>query len=123
RFVNEAAPYTDIVYAMYEHNREDATSVPCWLVFDAEFRRKYPCGALLPGYAMPDGRLPKNLRNYYQKADSLAELAAKIGVDAAGLLRTVDRFNPMAEAGKDLDFHKGESLFDRYYGDPTVTPN
>ncbi|MFG5859730.1 FAD-binding protein [Metapseudomonas sp. CR1201] len=123
RFVNEAAPYTDIVYAMYQHDSEGARSVPCWLVFDAEFRRKYPCGALLPGYAMPDGRLPKNLRNYYQKADSLAELAAKIGVDPAGLLRTVERFNPMAQAGRDEDFHKGDSLFDRYYGDPSVQPN
>ncbi|WP_137822970.1 FAD-binding protein [Pseudomonas sp. D(2018)] len=123
RFVNEAAPYTDIVYAMYENNREGATSVPCWLVFDAEFRRKYPCGALLPGYAMPDSRLPKHLHSYFHKADSLHELAEKTGIEAMGLLRTIDRFNPMAEAGKDLDFHKGDSLFDRYYGDPTVTPN
>ncbi|MDH4558426.1 FAD-binding protein [Pseudomonas sp. BN417] len=123
RFVNEAAPYTDIVYAMYENNREGATSVPCWLIFDADFRRKYPCGALLPGYAMPDSRLPKHLLSYYHKADSLQELAGKIGVDSAGLMRTLDRFNPMAEAGKDLDFNKGDSLFDRYYGDPTVQPN
>ncbi|BAN46966.1 FAD-dependent oxidoreductase [Metapseudomonas resinovorans] len=123
RFVNEAAPYTDIVYAMYDNNREGASSVPCWLVFDAEFRRKYPCGALLPGYAMPDSRLPARLHGYFHKADSLLELAGRIGVDPAGLLRTVERFNLMAEAGRDEDFHKGESLFDRYYGDPTVTPN
>ncbi|MBT8766110.1 FAD-binding protein [Metapseudomonas boanensis] len=123
RFVNEAAPYTDIVYAMYENNREGATSVPCWLIFDADFRRKYPCGALLPGYAMPDSRLPKHLHSYFHKADSLGELASKIGIDASGLLRTLDRFNSMAEAGKDQDFKKGDSLFDRYYGDPTVQPN
>ncbi len=123
RFVNEAAPYTDIVYAMYQHDSEGARSVPCWLVFDAEFRRKYPCGALLPGYAMPDSRLPKHLQGYFHKADSLVELAGQIGVDPTGLLRTVERFNPMAEAGRDEDFHKGDSLFDRYYGDPTVQPN
>ena len=123
RFVNEAAPYTDIVYAMYENNREGATSVPCWLIFDADFRRKYPCGALLPGYAMPDSRLPKHLHSYFHKADSIGELASMIGVDASGLLRTLDQFNAMAEAGKDQDFKKGDSLFDRYYGDPTVQPN
>ncbi|MDH4611431.1 FAD-binding protein [Pseudomonas sp. BN102] len=123
RFVNEAAPYTDIVYAMYESNREGATSVPCWLIFDADFRRKYPCGALLPGYAMPDSRLPKHLHSYFHKADSISELASMIGVDASGLLRTLTRFNSMAEAGKDLDFNKGDSLFDRYYGDPTIQPN
>ncbi|MGH8352728.1 MAG: FAD-binding protein, partial [Pseudomonas sp.] len=123
RFVNEAAPYTDIVYAMYAHNRAGATSVPCWMVFDAEFRRKYPCGALLPGYAMPDSRLPKHLSKYFHKADSFGELAGQIGVDADGLLRTIERFNPQALAGYDQDFHKGESLFDRYYGDPGVQPN
>ncbi len=123
RFVNEAAPYTDIVYAMYEHDSEQARSVPCWMVFDAEFRRKYPCGALLPGYAQPDSRLPKHLHSYYHKADSIAGLAAAIGVDGAGLARTLERFNHFAALGKDPDFHKGESAFDRYYGDPTVQPN
>ncbi|WP_207883337.1 FAD-dependent oxidoreductase [Pseudomonas sp. 30_B] len=123
RFVNEAAPYTDIVYAMYGHNTEQARSVPCWMVFDAEFRRKYPCGALLPGYAQPDNRLPKHLHGYYHKADSIAELATAIGVDGAGLARTLERFNRNAALGQDPDFHKGESAFDRYYGDPTVLPN
>ena len=123
RFVNEAAPYTDIVYAMYANNREGAVSVPCWMVFDAEFRRKYPCGALLPGYAQRDWQLPRHLRDYFQKAASLPELASKIGVDPTGLRRSVQRFNGMAEQGIDADFHKGDSLFDRYYGDPNVQPN
>lgn len=123
RFVNEAAPYTDIVYAMYAHDREGACSVPCWMVFDARFRSKYPCGALLPGYAQPDWQVPAHLRGYYHKAPSLAALAAQIGVDGAGLERTVTRFNGMAAEGRDADFGKGESLFDRYYGDPGVQPN
>lgn len=123
RFVNEGAPYTDIVYAMYAHDSEQARSVPCWMIFDAEFRRKYPCGALLPGYAQPDSRVPKHLQGYYHKADSIQALAGEIGVDAAGLARTLERFNRYAVLGQDPDFHKGESLFDRYYGDPHVQPN
>lgn len=123
RFVNEAAPYTDIVYAMYKHDSESARSVPCWMVFDAEFRRKYPCGALLPGYAQPDRRVPRHLSGYYHKAESIEALAAQIGVDGAGLTRTLERFNRNAALGQDPDFHKGESLFDRYYGDPHVQPN
>lgn len=124
RFVNEAAPYTDIVYAMYAHNAEgEGVSVPCWMVFDAEFRRKYPCGALLPGYAQPDSRVPQQLRGCYHTAGSIEALAARIGVDGAGLLRTLERFNHYAARGEDPDFHKGESLFDRYYGDPHVRPN
>ena len=33
------------------------------------------------------------------------------------------RFNEMSRAGHDADFHRGASAYDRYYGDPTVTPN
>jgi 3-oxosteroid 1-dehydrogenase len=123
RFVNESAPYTDIVYAMYAHHSEAASSVPCWLVFDAEFRRKYPCGALLPGYAQPDWQVPRHLRETFHKADTLGALAKQIGVQAQGLNATVERFNHMAQAGVDADFGRGESLFDRYYGDPSVAPN
>lgn len=123
RFVNEAAPYTDIVYAMYGNDAPAHRSVPCWMLFDADFRHKYPCGGLLPGYAMPDSRLPENLRRSFHKGDSLAELAGLIGVEANGLQATVARFNPMAEAGDDQDFGKGKSAFDRYYGDPGVLPN
>lgn len=123
RFVNEAAPYNDIGYAMYEAHSDQVSAVPCWMVFDAEFRRKYPVGALLPGYAQPDWSIPRHLKSSFQKADSLTELAGKIGVDRAGLEETVRTFNQYARAGKDPEFGKGDSLFDRYYGDPNVKPN
>src|SRR5688572_10016986 len=29
----------------------------------------------------------------------------------------------MARKGEDEDFHRGESVYDRYYGDPRITPN
>jgi 3-oxosteroid 1-dehydrogenase len=41
-------------------------------------------------------------------AGTLAELAAKLGIDGDGIEQTVARFNRFAEAGKDEDFHRGE---------------
>ena len=40
----------------------------------------------------------------------------KIGVDEVGLLRTVDRFNPEAARARDPQFHRGDTMFDRYFG-------
>ncbi|WP_274381384.1 FAD-binding protein [Pseudomonas cavernicola] len=65
--------------------------------------------AKAPAWLFPQGREPGGL-------------AGQIGVDPAGLARSVERFNAMAVQGRDEDFHKGESLFDRYYGDPNVQP-
>ncbi|MFR5090749.1 MAG: FAD-dependent oxidoreductase [Adlercreutzia equolifaciens] len=40
------------------------------------------------------------------EADTIEELAGKIGCDAATLTATVDRYNGMCEAGEDTDYHK-----------------
>jgi 3-oxosteroid 1-dehydrogenase len=124
RFVDEAAPYSDIVYAMYADHEKSGANLPAWLIFDAEFRRKYPIGPLLPGMARPDKSLPANwLGKVYFRADSLEALARQIEVDAAGLRATVERMNEFAARGEDKDFGKGSNTFDRYYGDVNVKPN
>jgi 3-oxosteroid 1-dehydrogenase len=124
RFVNEAAPYTDIIYAMYADHARTQANVPAWLVFDAQYRKRYPCGVLLPGSVQPDSRIPAGwLDNVIFRADTLAELAAKIGVEARGLAETVQQMNLYAASGVDLEFGKGSNIFDRYYGDTTCKPN
>jgi 3-oxosteroid 1-dehydrogenase len=123
RFVNEAAPYIDVVNAMYKTSTAAAPCVPAYMVFDTTYRKKYPCGPVLQASQQPDWMLPKALRNYFKKADTLDALAAQLGVDAAGLKATVTKFNQYARSGKDLDFHRGETVFDRYYGDEKVQPN
>jgi 3-oxosteroid 1-dehydrogenase len=124
RFVNEACPYTEFVYAMYAEHAKSGGGVPCWMVFDATFRKKYPMGPMLPGQIQPDSKLPKDwLDKVYYRADTLDALAAKIGVDAANLKDTVRQMGEFAAQGKDPQFGKGENVFDRYYSDPSVKPN
>jgi 3-oxosteroid 1-dehydrogenase len=120
RFTNEAASYIDVVHAMYEHNRREAVSIPAHFVMDQRFRKHYPLGLTLPGRKPPAAHLQSG---YVKVADTLEELAKQAGIDPRGLLATVSRFNEFARDGKDLDFHRGESAYDRHYGDPTVKPN
>jgi 3-oxosteroid 1-dehydrogenase len=124
RFTNEALPYLECGEAMYRAPGASAKSVPSFIVFDAEFRRKYPLGCFGPGSVFPDEKLPPEWEGVvYHKADSIEALARKAGIDPAGLAETVSRNNAFARTGKDLDFHRGESAYDRYYGDARVKPN
>lgn len=123
RFVNEALPYIDTVEEIYANNSPDALTVPSYLICDATFRRKYPFGPLLPASIQPDWMVPKRLRRFMTKADSLAELAKLIGVDADGLQATAAKVNQYARTGVDPDFRRGDGAYERFYGDPAVGPN
>jgi 3-oxosteroid 1-dehydrogenase len=120
RFVNECAPYVDAVHAMYEAHSEESPAIPAWLILDQRYRSRYVFAGLTPGRPFP--------RRWYAagvvfRADTVAELAAQAGIDPAGLAKTVTRFAEFAQAGHDADFRRGESAYDRYYGDPRVRPN
>lgn len=125
RFVNEATPYNDICKAMYKNHTPESPCVPCYMVFDARYRKKYPCGPFLQASQQPDWALPKPIKRagYLKKSDTLEGLAAQLGVDAGGLKASVEKMNRYARDGRDPDFHRGESLFDKYYGDEKVGPN
>jgi 3-oxosteroid 1-dehydrogenase len=118
RFVNESASYLDVGRAILERERQ-VPPVPCWLVMDAHHRRRYPFGAVPPAYT-PSALIRSG---FVVKAQSLGELAAKTGIDEAGLGSTVERFNRFAASGADGDFRRGETVYDTYYGDPRVKPN
>jgi len=60
---------------------------------------------------------------YLKVADSLPELAGKIGVDADGLAETVRANNGYAQTGVDAEFGKGSNSYDRAGGDAEHTPN
>jgi 3-oxosteroid 1-dehydrogenase len=124
RFVDEAAPYSDIVTAMYADHTASGANLPAWLIFDASFRHKYPCGPLLPAMIQKDASLPRDFDGkVFYKADSLDALAARLGIDASGLMDTIRKMNAYAASGVDAEFGKGGNTFDRYYGDINVKPN
>ena len=123
RFVNEAAPYEDVVKVQRQAHSEQDPCIPCFMIFDQRVRRLYPAGPVPPLRAVPESALPRELREFLWRGDTLAELAGKLNIDPKGLEQTVEHFNKMAVAGKDLDFGRGESLHDRYYSDPRITPN
>ncbi|NIP15024.1 MAG: FAD-dependent oxidoreductase [Pseudomonadales bacterium] len=119
RFANEADPYNELVKQMQEADRSGASAIPAYLIFDNRYRSKYPLGGMLPGVT-PRRYLDNG---FVVRADTLAELSESMGIDPAGLENTVARFNAMAASGSDEDYHRGESAFDRFAGDPAVRPN
>jgi 3-oxosteroid 1-dehydrogenase len=114
RFTNESAPYVNFV-----HDQLAGKHVPAWFVMDAKARARYPFAQVLPGAPFPKAFYEKGI---VFRADTLAELATLIGAPADTLTATVQRFNSFAQSGVDADFGRGDSAYDRYYGDPTL-PN
>ena len=119
RFVNEAAPYSDVVHIMYEKNAS-APDIPAWLIVDQNYRNRYLFKDVAPTFTFPDAWYDSGAAH---KAWTLDALAGQIGVAAAALRATVNRFNSLALNGKDTDFHRGDSAYDHYYTDPSIFPN
>jgi 3-oxosteroid 1-dehydrogenase len=118
RFTNEAVEYMGFGQAIVRRDRE-VPCIPAWLIVDGRHRKRYPLG-----FAMPRLTPRKWLASgYLKRSDTLEGLARECGIDPAGLAATVARFNEQVAAGRDSDFGRGDSLYDRVYGDPAVTPN
>lgn len=121
RFVNEAQDYMSFGQRVLERERQGNPVGTMWMVFDQEYRNSYIlAGSLFPRMPLPEKWYEEGIA---AKADSLGELARKIGVPEETFAATASRFNELAGAGVDEDFHRGSSAYDRYYGDPTVRPN
>jgi len=117
RFGNEAF-YRSFYYKIDEIEGNDQThpNFPCWTIIDSQARDKYPFGSLMPQQEWPEG--------LGVVANTLRELAGKIGVDADGLEATVASFNANAEKGVDPDFDRGTHPWSEWMcGDPFHKPN
>jgi 3-oxosteroid 1-dehydrogenase len=117
RFGNEAF-YRSFYYKVdqIEGSNQTHPNFPCWVIMDSQGREKYPFVSITPDQDWPEG--------FGSVANSLDELAAMIGVDAAGLTATVTRFNGFAEKGEDPDFGRGSHPWSEWMcGDPFHKPN
>ena len=113
RFVNESTSYHLFGLAM-QTAHEVSPSIPACLVCDAEALRKYGIGMVRPG---GKGLAPFLADGYLTRGKTLDELAAKLGIDAAGLKASVAAINSYAETGVDPDFQRGETAYQQNIGD------
>jgi len=124
RFMNESMPYVEACHHMYGgqygQGAGPGENIPAWLVFDQQYRDRFIFAGLQPGQRIPKKWLESGV---IVKADTLDELAQLTGHPADALKATIERFNGFARSGVDEDFKRGESAYDRYYGDPTNKPN
>ncbi len=113
RFANEASVH--FVEAMHATG-----TVPAHIIANGRFVKKYGMGLVLPG----GGKIKEMVACGYMKTGAtLAELAAQIGVDAAGLQATAVRVATDAATGRDSAFGKGDTQIDIEIGDPRHKPN
>lgn len=119
RFVNESNSYHDIGEAMFRNGV--ATGNQFHFICDHKFVWKRGLGLIRP---FRPSLKPYVRQGYIAMSDTIEGLARQIGVDPAGLARTVQKHNDYARSGVDPDFHRGENPFNSVLlGDPAFKPN
>lgn len=113
RYMNEGGSYEEYCERMIKRNRV-TPAVPSWAILDQQYMDRYPLANGGAGKKIPSAWISSG---YLKQADTIEELAEKIGADPATLRATVDRWNALCDKGHDEDFQRGERAYDQFLGD------
>jgi hypothetical protein len=80
---------------LFDPGRHEYRNLPAYLIFDAQYLKKYSFANRPVGSAVPQT---------VARAGSLSELAAKLGIDEGQLEQTAARFNGFVASGRTLIF-------------------
>ena len=119
RYMNEGGSY--MLFCQNQLKRhETVPAVPSWLIVDSQFMRRYMLCETMPGSAKPKVWYESK---FLHKGETLEELARACNIPPENLRATTEKFNTFARNGKDEEFGRGDSAYDRFLGDFTHTPN
>lgn len=119
RFVNESAAYDRIGRDIIAQMDEGKATLPYWMIYDDKDGERPPVNATNVSMVETEKYVEAGL---WHTADTLEELAEKIGVPAENLVATVERFNSFVATGVDPDFGRGDEAYDRAFsgGEPPL---
>ena len=124
RFVDEACGYDQFGQAMVRDQLETGANCPCWLIFDAKFRRKFSAGGLMPTVHTPEHKIPADWWDHYVfRASTIEDLCAKTHLPVEAVRQTIANMNTYAKTGVDPEFGRGMNPYDQMFGDPSSRPN
>ena len=121
----------NIEASTFDHNNAEYPNIPPYLIFDETFRKK---GPLVPEQNLPPQTMTwLTVHKLYKwskdngreiekgwiiRGDSIGELAEKLGIDAKGLVETVEKFNTNCQKGFDPEFNRMPDSLSRIESPP-----
>lgn len=103
--------YPDIgrAFLEYDKNFSELANAPLFWISDQAELDKSGMGMLASMGLVPNA-------DWLVKGETLEDLAERLGIPGDNLVESVDRFNRFAKEGKDPDYHRGESTYNKYWG-------
>jgi 3-oxosteroid 1-dehydrogenase len=83
----------------WDGKKQEQPNTDIYLVFDGNYRERYPLGSFMPGQELPEGMVVV--------ANTPRELAQRLEIDPDRFEKTLARFNANAKQGQDPDFARG----------------